>query len=75
MTLEDIFMKITSGDISTVAENSESKASLSDFEISFDNGNSDGEKKETEEKPEAEEKKEEASENKKTKKSKKGGDK
>ncbi len=81
MTLEDIFMKITSGDISTVTENSESKASLADFEISFDNGKADGEKEETEEKPEAaeepvtEEKKEEASENKKSKKSKKGGDK
>lgn len=75
MTLEDIFMKITSGDISTVAENSENKESLADFEMSFDNGNSDVENKENAEKPEADEKKEEASENKKSKKSKKGGDK
>lgn len=74
ITLEDIFMKITSGELTAVKNNSESKVSLDDYQLSFGN---DEPQSESEEKSEPEKKKSEKKKDKKDKNSsaKKGGDK
>lgn len=79
MTLEDIFLKITTGDIEAVKSNEDSrKTALSGYEISFDNGmpkaeEAAGDDSEKAESSEIAEKEKEVKEKKTS--SKKGGDK
>lgn len=78
MTLEDIFMKITTGDITAVRSEEEKKASLDDFQISMQGSMDFGDESSSDksaDKAEGGEKPAEKSDKKNEKKSKKGGDK
>lgn len=77
MTLEDIFMKITSGDLTAVKSEDEKSSALAGYEIDFETGSSKEQTNEDEssDSDEASEKKENKDKKDKKSASKKGGDK
>lgn len=77
MTLEDIFMKITSGDITAVRSEDEKSSALDGYEIDFENSGSKTETSDSDnsDNGEAPEKKENKNKKDKKSSSKKGGDK
>ena len=77
MPLEDIFMKITSGDITAVKSENEKKSALEGYEIDFENGvsNEQADEGESSDSNEVSEKKENKEKKDNKSASKKGGDK